>query len=69
MKERWRDHKGEPGFTFYPWMKTVDELEDDIVDLIDLLMEAYDELESAANNLEGEILRNLITATIAKVQS
>lgn len=34
MSGRWRDHKGEPGFEFHAWMRTVDELEDQISDLV-----------------------------------
>jgi hypothetical protein len=30
---RWRDHKKDPGFAFQPWMRTVDELEDQIEEL------------------------------------
>ena len=40
MSERWRrwkDKKGEEGFVFHPWMKTVDDLEDQIAHLLAVL--------------------------------
>jgi len=45
MSARWRDKKGEPGFVFHAWMRTVDELEDQIEELVAALKEARGYLE------------------------
>jgi hypothetical protein len=37
MSDRWRDKKGEPGFKYHAWMRTVDELEDQIAELVEAL--------------------------------
>ena len=45
MSDRWRDKKGEPGFEYHAWMRTVDELEDQIADLVAAMKEARGYLE------------------------
>jgi len=34
MSERWRDNLSNPFFTYHAWMKTVDDLEDQIAALV-----------------------------------
>jgi len=53
MSARWRDKKGEPGFVFHAWMRTVDELEDQIEELVAALLEARIWVQGAHDQVKG----------------
>ena len=73
MTDRWRDLKTPaPGFTFQPWMRTVDDLQDQIAELVAAVREADRQLQYLDERWptgSTPVVRMRITAALAKVES
>lgn len=65
MTERWRDKKGEPGFVFHAWMRTVDDLEDQIAELVVALRVARADIWAGCDTTKSMAR---ISAAIAKAE-
>ena len=72
MNERWRDFKKQPDFVFKPWMRTVDDLQDQISELVATLEYAKLQLEYLDTMVKAPVTPIAIAriaTTIAKVES
>jgi hypothetical protein len=72
MTNRWRDLKTPaPGFTFQPWMRTVDDLQDQIAELVAAVKEADRQLgyiDERWPTGSTPVVRTRINAILAKVE-
>lgn len=68
MSERWRDKKDEPGFAFQAWMRTVDDLEDQIADLVTPLREAHEALGYVLGCDIGDPARHKANSAFTRIE-
>jgi hypothetical protein len=69
MADRWRDFKGNPHFILKPWMRMVDDLQDQIAELIAAVKEAERQLQYLDERWptgSTPVVRTRINAVIAK---
>jgi hypothetical protein len=73
MTDRWRDLKKQhDDLIFWPWMKTVDDLQDQIAELVAAVKEADRQLEYIDERWptgSTPVVRTRINAILAKVES